>query len=187
MVLEHSFEQTVSFPKYMSNAKHNRCLEEGPQTADEPLDQDSHWPRRESNLPPESSWYGTIPVLENLFQLSLNLGKVPENWREASIVSLYKNGTRHQSFNYRPVSLTSTTCMLLEYILHSNVMHHFDMHDVVCNSQHGFRVRLSSVPSIHEIASYAAMGRQVDVILLDFVNATALWRQEMDTFISNQP
>ena len=62
------------------------------------------------------------PALAMLFQLSLDLSEVPQDWQEASVVPLFKKGDRHQASNYRPVSVTSITCKLLEHIVHSNVM-----------------------------------------------------------------
>jgi len=41
--------------------------------------------------------------------------------------------------NYRPVSLTSITCKLLEYIISSNVMRHLEGNDILYRLQHGFR------------------------------------------------
>ena len=67
-------------------------------------------------------------ALANLFQLSLDLGEVPQDWREASVVPRFKKGYRHLASNYRPVSLTSITCKLMEHIVHSNVMQHYVFH-----------------------------------------------------------
>ena len=115
------------------------------------------------------------PALANLFQLSLDLGEIPQDWREASVVPLFKKVDRHLASNYRPVSLTSITCKLLEHIVHSNVMQHFDRYDVLSDNQHGFRKRRSCetqlLTTIQEIASNTAIAKQVDVILLDFAKA----------------
>ena len=78
-------------------------------------------------------------VLRILFQCSLNTGIVPEDWRLANIVPLYKKGKKTQAENYRPVSLTSITCKLLEHIIHSSIMDHMDTHNILNNAQHGFR------------------------------------------------
>ena len=83
------------------------------------------------------------PALANLFQLSLDQGEVPQDWREASVVPLFTKGDRHLASNYRPVSLASITCKLLEHIVHSNVIRHFDRNDVLSDNQHGFRKRRS--------------------------------------------
>ena len=42
------------------------------------------------------------PVLSKIFQTSLDIGKIPEDWREAHIVPLFKKGNKHLASNYRP-------------------------------------------------------------------------------------
>jgi hypothetical protein len=55
-----------------------------------------------------------------------NTGTIPDEWRSALVVPVFKKGDRHQASNYRPVSLTSIACKLLEHIVHSQVMDHYD-------------------------------------------------------------
>jgi hypothetical protein len=115
------------------------------------------------------------PVLTRLFQQSLDTGEVPDDWRNAWIVPIFKKGEKHQASNYRPVSLTSITCKLLEHIIHSSIMGHFDRNEILHNSQHGFRRHRSCetqlITTIHEVATSIAQGNQVDIILLDFSKA----------------
>ena len=115
------------------------------------------------------------PILTQLYQTSLNTGQIPSDWREAWIVPVFKKGDRYKAANYRPVSLTSITCKLLEHIIHSNVMAHFDRFSILKDNQHGFRNRRSCetqlIVTIQEISSKLSKGQQVDVILLDFAKA----------------
>ena len=76
------------------------------------------------------------PALTKIFQISVNTGTIPDEWRSASIVPVFKKGERHQASNYRPVSLTSITCKLLEHIVHSHVMDHYDRHNILSDKQH---------------------------------------------------
>ena len=48
----------------------------------------------------------SIP-LATVFNLALEEGVVPSEWKEANIIPLFKKGSRSKSENYRPVSLTS--------------------------------------------------------------------------------
>ena len=66
------------------------------------------------------------PVYTILFQASLDQGSVPEDWKTAHITPIFKKGDPKKAANYRPISLTSITCKLLEHIIHSNIMKHFD-------------------------------------------------------------
>ena len=115
------------------------------------------------------------PALALLFQLSMDQGEIPQDWKQALVVPIFKKGDKHQLSNYRPVSLTSITCKLLEHIIHRNIMHHFDQHRVLCDDQHEFRKKRSCetqlLSTIQEIASSTAKAHQVDIILLDFANA----------------
>ena len=45
--------------------------------------------------------------LAHVFNMSLQEGIVPLEWKEANIIPLFKKGSRNKSVNYRPVSLTS--------------------------------------------------------------------------------
>ena len=55
--------------------------------------------------------------LAKLFNLSLEEGIVPSEWVEANITPLFKKGSRNKPDNYRPVSLTSVVCKLLETLI----------------------------------------------------------------------
>ena len=53
-------------------------------------------------------------TLAKVFNLSLEEGIVPSEWKDANSTHLFKGGLRNKSDNYRPVSLTSLVCKLLE-------------------------------------------------------------------------
>ena len=60
--------------------------------------------------------------LAHVFNMSLQEGIVPLEWKEANIIPLFKKGSRNKSVNYRPVSLTSVICKLLETIIRDHKM-----------------------------------------------------------------
>ena len=45
------------------------------------------------------------PMLMRIFKISLNLGQVPSDWKEANIVPMVNKRHCHQPASYRPVSL----------------------------------------------------------------------------------
>ena len=70
--------------------------------------------------------------------ISLQEGIVPLEWKEANIIPLFKKGSRNKSVNYRPVSLTSVICKLLETIIRDHMMDFLIKHKLINASQHGF-------------------------------------------------
>lgn len=51
-----------------------------------------------------------ITLLTLLFEISINNSDVPDNWREAIVVPIFKSGSGSETGNYRPLSLTSVVC-----------------------------------------------------------------------------
>ncbi|MCG8034813.1 MAG: hypothetical protein JAZ03_21935, partial [Candidatus Thiodiazotropha taylori] len=115
------------------------------------------------------------PALTLIFQASIEEGKVPDDWKTALVTPVFKKGDRTAPANYRPISLTSVCCKLLEHIIHSQVMHHLDLHSILTDQQHGFRKKRSCesqlVITIQDLASAIEEGEQIDAILLDFSKA----------------
>nr|CAD2196884.1 unnamed protein product [Meloidogyne enterolobii] len=62
------------------------------------------------------------PTLCELFRNSLDSGDIPDKWKNSIIIPIYKNGNRACIQNYRPISLTSTTCRVFEKILASEIL-----------------------------------------------------------------
>jgi hypothetical protein len=115
------------------------------------------------------------PILARIYQRTLDHFEIPQNWRDALVVPVFKKGERHIAANYRPVSLTSISCKILEHIIHSNIMKHFDTNKILTETQHGFRKKRSTesqlLVTVQEIVKRLATGSQVDIILLDFAKA----------------
>ena len=76
--------------------------------------------------------------LAKLFNLSLEEGIVPSEWKEAKIMPLFKKGSRNKPENYRPVSLTSVVCKLLETLITDRMVEFLVKHKLINTSQHGF-------------------------------------------------
>ena len=68
--------------------------------------------------------------------MSLHEGIVPLEWKEANIIPLFKKGSRNKSVNYRPVSLTSVICKLLETTMRDHMMDFLVKHKLINSSQH---------------------------------------------------
>ena len=82
------------------------------------------------------------PALTIIFQSvvsSLSTGIVPTDWRDAYVTSIFKKGKQYNPANYRPISLTCIICKLMQHIVVSSIMQHFETHCILSDNQHGFR------------------------------------------------
>ena len=113
--------------------------------------------------------------LAHVFNMSLQEGIVPLQWKEANIIPLFKKGSRNKSVNYRPVSLTSVICKVLETIIRDHMMDFLIKHKLINPSQHGFLKARSCLTNLlcffEEITIWVDEGSPVDVIYLDFQKA----------------
>ena len=116
----------------------------------------------------------SIP-LARVFNLSLKEGVVPFEWKEANIISLFKKGSRNKSENYRPVSLTSVICKLLERLIKDHMVDFLVKHKLLNSSQHGFLKARSCLTNmlcfLEEITKWIDVGSPVNIIYLDFQKA----------------
>ena len=91
------------------------------------------------------------------------------------LIPLFKKGSRNKSVNYRPVSLTSVICKLLETIIRDHMMDFLIKHKLINPSQHGFLKAKSCLTDLlcflEEITKWVDDGSPVDVIYLDFQKA----------------
>ena len=115
------------------------------------------------------------PCLAILFNKSLKTGVVPQDWRTANISPVFKKGERYKPANYRPVSLTCICSKMLEHIVVSNLMKHFDQHNILTDCQHGFRSKRSCETQLlsltQELHEQLENKKQIDMIVLDFSKA----------------
>ena len=115
------------------------------------------------------------PVLQCIFQQSLDTGELPLDWRKANITPLFKNGATTDPANYRPVSLTCTCCKLLEHIIGSNLMRHLSRHNILADNQHAFRKHRSCesqlILTTNDLAKYFNDKKTTDMAVLDFSKA----------------
>ena len=100
---------------------------------------------------------------------------MPKDWKLANVTPLFKKGDKSDPGNYRPVSLTSITCKILEHVIYSSIVNHLDKHNVLCSHQHGFRKNRSCetqlIGLIDDLSKGLDNNNQIDAILLDFSKA----------------
>ena len=119
---------------------------------------------------------GLCTPLTILFQRSVFDGLIPDAWRVAKILPLYKGkGDKSDPNSYRPISLTSCIGKVLEAIVKDQCIKHVTDNNLMSVLQHGFCSGKSTVTNLLCADSYLlnAINENcpVDVILLDFARA----------------
>ena len=110
------------------------------------------------------------------FQKSLNEGKLPDVWKQANVVPIYKEkGDKKLPNNYRPVSLTCILCKIMESIIRDEIVEYLNNNNFLSEYQHGFISKRSCTTNL--LATLDAWtnildsGSPVDAIYLDFSKA----------------
>ena len=81
--------------------------------------------------------YITIPLFI-IMQKSLSSGVLPCDWKLADVSPIFKKGAKNLAENYRPISLTSIACRILEKIIKNNIINHLTQEKLLSSKQHGF-------------------------------------------------
>jgi len=92
------------------------------------------------------------------------------------MVALHKKGNKNEPSNYRPVSLTSIVCKIMEsIIIRDIIMEHFLATDYFSNKQYGFirgrSTALQLLRILDDWTFHLDLGNQIDVIYTDFEKA----------------
>ena len=110
-----------------------------------------------------------------LFNKSIQEGVVPQDWKIAKVTSIYKKGDRSLPDNYRPVSLTSIICRILESIIRDNIDLYLTENNLLSKYQYGFRsgrsCTMQLIDALEQWTHALNEGTDTDIILLDFSKA----------------
>ena len=110
-----------------------------------------------------------------LFNSSLQQGQIPQDWKLANITPIFKKGDRGLPSNYRPISLTSIICKILESIIRDKLVTYLESNKLIHNTQHGFRQKRSCLTNLlefyHKLFNIHDNTKALDIIFLDFQKA----------------
>lgn len=110
-----------------------------------------------------------------IFRASLSSAALPFDWKLARVLPFAKKGDPQCIPNYRPISMTSACCKMLEHIIAIRINSFLDDNHILSPFQHGFRKGFSTVTQlvsvVHHIASVLDNAGQVDMLFLDFSKA----------------
>ena len=98
---------------------------------------------------------------------------MPDIWKTANVVPIFKKGDKEDPGNYRPVALTCIACKLLKHIVLSHLSPNLEGY--LCPEQHGFRRGLSCAPQLvsttNSLIASIDRGASMHVTVLDFSKA----------------
>ncbi|KAL5261080.1 hypothetical protein ACHWQZ_G006960 [Mnemiopsis leidyi] len=108
-------------------------------------------PKLLKSLADDSSF---VEAVVKLFRKCTDSGELPKIWKSASLTALFKNGSKTDPLNYRPVSLTCIMCKVYEKILRDEILEFVD--DKINPHQHGFdTLSCSDGPPTRDEISYS--------------------------------
>ena len=83
-----------------------------------------------------------VGPLVRLFNISLRLGEVPEEWKDAVVIPLHKGGKKPSKdpLSYRPITLTSCVARVLEKALEltMQIRKYLEVNKLIYDHQSGF-------------------------------------------------
>ena len=113
--------------------------------------------------------------LHYIFVKSLQTGNLPDTWKQATVIPLFKKGSKSDPSNYRPISLTCITCKILESLLHDNILQYLLERSLISPAQFGFLKKRSAESQLlvatNAWRKYMDSGMQVDILYLDLRKA----------------
>lgn len=113
--------------------------------------------------------------LSLIFNKSLESASLPVTWREAEVVPLFKKGQRKDPGNYRPISLTSITCKVMESLVKDHILEFLMTNDLISKYQYGFQPGKSCTTQLIRVIDYwtDALDQHdaIDAVYLDFQKA----------------
>ena len=110
-----------------------------------------------------------------LLNKSISQGVVPVDWKRAYVSPIYKKGPRNRAENYRPISLTSIICKLLETFIKRTIVKHLIDQQLLSPKQYGFISGRSTTTQLlmylDKCIETIVDGGVVDSIYMDFSKA----------------
>ena len=111
--------------------------------------------------------------LSLLFNLSFNTGQIPDEWKLANVVPVFKKGDKSDIQNYRPISLTCIVSKIFEKFIRDAILDYCK--NKIHDNQHGFLPNKSCntqmLPFIHDISLGLNANKDIEVVYFDFAKA----------------
>ena len=113
--------------------------------------------------------------LSMFFTSFMSVSKLPTEWKSAIVTPIYKKGQSSCCNNYRPISLTCTSCKIMERTIVLELTGYLRANNLITREQHGFLTRRSTTTNLLETLNdwtVAINGRHlVSTVYIDYSKA----------------
>ena len=94
---------------------------------------------------------GVSLPLAIIFNKSMEEGVIPDKLKFAEILPVYKNKSKHEFTNYRPVSLLPCLSKILEKIIYSRLYNYLNYKNILFEGQYGFRNKRGTIDAVTDL------------------------------------
>ena len=113
--------------------------------------------------------------LSYIFDASFSVHCLPSDWLQAIITPIFKKGSTSDPNNYRPISLTCTSCRVMERVINSQLINYLLQNKLISPHQHGFLKKHSTCTNLLETTNDWILALDnfmvTDVVYIDFQKA----------------
>ena len=90
------------------------------------------------------------PSLTHIINLSITTGIFLDEWKLVRVSPIYKEGAKSDPNNYRPISVLPVISKLIERVVFDQFYEYLIVHDLLADTQSGFRPRHSTQTALLE-------------------------------------
>ena len=113
--------------------------------------------------------------ISTLFNIIFDINIVPDIWKHAFVVPIFKKGKSGLAENYRPISITCELCKLFERVIKMDLVHYLVVNNVLNSAQLGFLSKFSTctnlLQSLNDWTLSIRNGAYSRVAYVDFAKA----------------
>ncbi len=117
-----------------------------------------------------------MDTLLSLMNSSWKQGSLPDSWKEATIIPIIKpNKDSSLPASYRPISLTSALCKVMETMVTTRLKFHLERNNKIGITQSGFRNHRSTIDQLARLDTviknaFIGKGRKSQYVLAVFLD-----------------
>jgi hypothetical protein len=95
-----------------------------------------------------------VPYLTYIFNTCMENGIFPDAFKKSVLIPIHKSGNKNCLDNYRPISILTVFSKLFEKIINSRIYSFLETHNILADSQYGFRRGRSTSDAVHDLTDF---------------------------------